>query len=344
MRKKATIKDVAKLADSSITTVSRVMNKTDYPVSEKLKERILQAAKELEYKPNLFGQMLKNGVSKEIGIVVPNISNPYYSQLVSVLEIEFMKHGYTTNICSSFNDAEVEQMHLDQLAQRQVSGIIISAVGEPEEIVQQLKSEKIKIVFFDQDYSDSLYHNVSFNFYKSSCLAVEWLIENDLTNIALLTPSLRRKSRRQIYRGYEDTLAKHNITINPNWMIQLEEDTREADEYKMGHLLAKQLLKLEHLPEAIVAVNDVTAFGIINTLKKSNIKVPEDISIISFDDIAFSKMFTPALTTMKQSSTNTGLETVKMLLAQINDENIEQNTVMIEPELMIRDTVKLKTK
>lgn len=87
MGKKTTIKDVAKLAGSSITTVSRVMNKADYPVSQALKDRILKAAEELNYKPNIFGQMLKRGVSKEIGIVVPNISNPYYSQLVSVLEV-----------------------------------------------------------------------------------------------------------------------------------------------------------------------------------------------------------------------------------------------------------------
>ncbi len=342
MGKKSTIKDVAKLSGSSITTVSRVMNKTDYPVSQELKDRILQAAKALDYKPNLFGQMLKRGVNKEIGIVVPNISNPYYSQLVSVLEVEFMEQGYTTNICSSFNDAEVERTHLEQLAQRQVSGVIISAVGDPEEIAEELESENLPVVFFDQDYSDSDYNNVSFNFYKSSCIAVELLIENDLTNIAFLTPSLRRKSRRQIYQGYKDTLDKHTIEVNPNWLIQLDKDKREADDYNMGHLLAKQLIKNESLPEAIVTVNDVTAFGIINTLVKSNIKIPEDISVISFDDIAFSKMFTPALTTMKQPSTETGLETAKMLLAQINDETIEHHTVMIEPELIIRDTVKLK--
>lgn len=342
MGKKTTIKDVAKLAGSSITTVSRVMNKADYPVSQALKDRILKAAEELNYKPNIFGQMLKRGVSKEIGIVVPNISNPYYSQLVSVLEVEFMEQGYTTNICSSFNDAEVEQMHLEQLGQRQVSGIIISTVGEPEDIIEMLKSEKLKVVFFDQDYSDSPFNNVSFNFYKSSCLAVEFLIENDLKEIAFLTPSLRRRSRKQILQGYQDTLTKHGIEPNPEWFIQLNDNKREADEYNMGHLLAEKLLEKKNLPKAIVAVNDVTAFGIINTLEKSNIKVPDDISVISFDDIAFAKMFTPALTTMKQPSIEIGQRTAEILLNQINDDTHSQQAVMIEPELIVRESVKLK--
>lgn len=343
MGKKATIKDVAKLAGSSITTVSRVINKADYPVSQALKERILRAAEELNYKPNIFGQMLKSGVSKEIGIIVPNISNPYYSQLVSVLEVEFMEQGYTTNICSSFNDAEVERMHLEQLAQRQVSGIIISTVGDPADVAGILNSDKLKVVFFDQDYSDSAYNNVSFNFYKSSCRAVEFLIENDLKKIAFLTPSLRRQSRKQILQGYHDTLAKHEIEANPEWFIQLEEEKREVDEYNMGHLLARKLLENKNLPDAIVAINDVTAFGIINTLEKSAIKVPDDISVISFDDIAFAKMFTPALTTMKQSSTITGQRTAEVLMGQITGNTHNQQTVMIEPELIVRESVKLKT-
>lgn len=342
MVKKPTIKDVAQLAGSSITTVSRVLNKSDYPVSEELKKRILEAADQLNYKPNLFGQMLKKGVSKEIGIIVPNLSNPYYAQLVSVLEAEFMEQGYTTYICSSFNDIEIEQMHLEQLAQRLVSGIIISTVREPDEIAKMLEAQKVPVVFFDQDYSQSNYSNVSFNFYKSSCLATEFLIGNGHEEIAFLTPSLRRHSRRQIYQGYQDTLKKYNIREQKDWFIELEEQKKETDDYNMGHLLAKKLLKKNELPQAIIAVNDVTAFGVINLLEESNIKVPDDLSVISFDDIEFAKMFTPSLTTMKQPSIKTGKATAKMLLEQIQSEEKNHQTIMIEPELIIRNTVKLK--
>lgn len=344
MKKRATIKDVAKLSGTSITTVSRVLNKSVHPVRKKLKKKVIEAARELNYKPNIYGQMLKSKISHEIGIIVPNISNPYYSQLISVIENEIISANYTSIIFSSFNDVEMEKRHIDTLIQRQVAGVMISSIGEVDSIIENLDNEKIRFVLFDQDYKDLYCDSVSFDFHKSSYMAVEFLINNGFKDIAFLTPPFDRKSRRMLYKGYIDALEDNGIKPKKELTIQSSESKTDNDEYKNGNYLAKLLLKQKQLPEAVVAINDITAIGIINELESKGINIPEDLSIISFDDITFAKMFTPALTTMRQPFYETGISTAQKLLKKIEGKEPDNNKIIIEPELIIRDTVKIKKK
>lgn len=342
-KKRPTIKDVAELSETSITTVSRVLNETDYPVKQKLVDRVLEAAKELNYKPNIYGQMLKNGVSNEIGIVVPNLSNPYYSQMISVIEQELISTDYTPIIFSSFNDVDLEKKHINTLLQRQVAGILFSSIGDVNYAIDIFKKENVEFVLFDQDFGNINADVISFDFYKSGYMAVEFLIQNNHKNIAFLTAPFDRPSRKLLYEGYKNALKDNNIKLSKELTIQLEKVQSQNDEYKNGNHLAQLLLKKDNLPDAVVAINDITAIGIINELEENGINIPEDLSVISFDDITFAKMFTPALTTIRQPYYTIATRASKMLLRNIRGKDIKFKKEVIEPEIIIRDTVKIKT-
>src|SRR5699024_1782734 len=139
-----------------------------------------------------------------------------------------------------------------------------------------------------------------------------------------------------------DALKDNDIKIKKELTIQSEKLESHNDEYKNGHYLAQLLLKQDNLPDAIVAINDVTAIGIINKLEDNAVKVPEDLSVISFDDITFAKMFTPALTTVRQPYYTTGTNASQMLLKKIRGQDIKSKKKIIEPKLIIRNTVKIK--
>jgi len=344
MNKKPTIKDVARISESSIATVSRVLNNSEYPVKQELRERILKVAEEIDYKPNIFSKMLKGAASKEIGIIIPSISNPFYAQLVSSVERECLKRNYIPIICSSYNDYDLEMRHIETLIQKQVAGIIMSNIGEVKKLTDKLNHEKMKFVLFDQYYKNMDYSSISFDFYKSGYMAVEFLISNSNKEIAFLTAPFDRLSRKMIFEGYKDALKNHNLPFNKKLVLVSEipngENVSNA-EFENGFLLADMLLKLKKLPDAIVAINDITAIGIIKGLNTKGVKIPEDISIIGFDDISFSSMITPGLTTMRQSSTITGTQGTRMLIDKIEGKKIENNNILISPELIIRNSVKI---
>ncbi|WP_058485692.1 LacI family DNA-binding transcriptional regulator [Defluviitalea phaphyphila] len=344
MGKKApTISDIAKLANVSIATVSRVLNNTNYPVKKEVREKVLKIAKELNYKPNIFSKMLKGGMSREIGVIIPSITNPFYAQLISAVEKECINRDYVPIVCSSYNSSKLEKKHLDMLLQKQVAGMLISTINTSKTFLKSLSSYNMKFVLFDQNYEDLEYDSVSFDFYKSSYLAVEYLIKCGHKDIAFLTAPIDRKSRKMIYKGYKQALRDNGLRFNRKRVVISSIKDMEFQgerEYENGKKLVKMLLKSETLPDAIVAINDMTAIGIIKELMSNKIDVPNDISVIGFDNISIGEMINPSLTTMHQPAYKTGTLAAKMLLDRIEGKEIENNKIILQPTLIERNSVK----
>lgn len=343
--KRITIRDVAKVAGASITTVSRVLNKSDYPVKKELREKIIRVAEELNYKPNIFGKMLKGGSSTEIGVIVPTITNPYYAQLVSVVEKECILRGYVPIICSSYNSSKLERKHLDMLIQKKVAGIIISTINSNEAFLSELIQNNIRFILFDQNYEGTDYDNVSFDFLKSGYMATEYTIKCGHRSIAMLTTPLDRRSRKLIYEGYRKALKDNGIHFDKKWLIVLpagDNKTGGDSDYENGKKLAKSLLNVGYLPDAVIAINDMTAIGIINELSVRGIRVPDDISVIGFDNILISFMVSPALTTIEQPTYETGYLATKILLDRIEGIEVKNSNILLQPSLIVRETVKRK--
>lgn len=345
MAYRPTIKDIARLSESSIATVSRVLNNTDYPVTEELRERILKVAQEINYKPNIYGKMLKGGQSREIGLLIPNISNPFYAELVSGVERVCIKNDYTPIICSSYNMKKLEKKHLDMLIMKQVDGILGSFIGDTKKEIQELNADNMRYVLFDQTPDDKNAYNISFDFFQSGYKAAEFLLQNDHHNIAFLSAPFDRKSRTKIYNGFLKAHEEFNLMFDEKNLIiheMPEADLERNAEIQNGALLVRKMLDTIGLPDAIVAINDITALGIIQELYACKYSIPEDVSLISFDDIPLAGMVTPRLTTMRQPAFEIGKEAAKMLINQIEGQFIETKSILIKPELIERDTVQMK--
>lgn len=343
--KRATILDIAEMAQVSTATVSRVLNDVDYPVSAELRKRVLAIAKDLDYRPNIFSQMLKGHTSKEIGVVVPSITNPFYAQLVSDVEKQCIEAGYVPIICSSYNSAQLEQNHMDMLQRQQVAGVLLSTINSNSAFVGKLNSLSVPCVLFDQFCEKFEGSSVTFHFQKGGYLATRYLLDMGHKRIAFASPPLDRASRKLIYKGYREALHEQGLRVSGKHLLIAPKAASEKvrrSSYESGVELAGMLLEETQLPDAILAVNDIVAIGLINALSERKIRIPYDVSILGFDDISFASMITPALTTVRQSTKKTAELAVSILTDQIKNEHMPPRRVAIEPELVERESVRKK--
>ena len=340
--KKATIYDIASEAGASTATVSRVLSNSGYPVKTEMRRKILDAAKKLNYSPNMLGRMLKKSESMDIGVIIPTISNPFYPQMVLGIELEARQSGYNILLCNSFRDVSTEKKYIESLYQKQVKGIIISSIDENHMFLKEMQDDGVKIVVFDQDIEDLKCCKVGFDHVKGSMMAVEYLVKMGHRNIAFLTSPMTRKSRKDTLEGFKLALLKNNLVFKKENVIvsESEEELQSGTyEFENGKRLAVKFLELADRPTAIFAVNDMTAFGIIQELLNNNVRVPEDVSVVGFDNIEISSMINPPLTTVNQPSFETGRQACKMLLDSMGDREHSDVSIMLEPSLVIRKSV-----
>ena len=219
MKKKTTIYDIAKSVGTSTATVSRVLSNSGYPVKEELRHVILKTAKDMNYSPNLIGRILKGIQSKEIGVIIPNISNPYYPQILLGIELEARKHGYNILLCNSFRDVETEKKYIESLYQKQVKGIIISSIDENHGFLREMQKTGVKVVAFDQDIEDIKCKKVGFDFISGGKMAVEYLIKMGHKKIAFLSSPVTKKSRKDTLLGYRQAMEANYIDIFPENIV-----------------------------------------------------------------------------------------------------------------------------
>jgi LacI family transcriptional regulator len=342
--KRTTISDVAKEAGTSIATVSRVLNNTNYPVRSELREKILKTANMLNYTPNFFGKSLKSGKSNDIGVVVPSLINPFYSEVIAGIEKACRKDGYNPIFCSSGNKPIKEKEFIDLLQQKYVEGILISTINEDSDYIKQLISCNTNIVFFDQQIPDFNGDSVTFDFYQAGMLSAQHLLEKGHQDIAFLSAPFERFSRRAIYKGFKEALLNAGTPFNETnlFISSMEDDVSVvgSDEFENGRKLARIFLDAHCSATAIVTINDITAFGIIQELIKNGHRIPEDISVIGFDNINLSAMINPPLTTVSQPSFEMGILAAKVLIDRIERQNKISTQISLKPAIVERESVK----
>lgn len=340
---RANIHDVAREAGTSPATVSRVINNTGYPVSAELRQKILQAAEKLEYTPNALGRMLKKNESRDIGVIIPTIANPFYPQIVLGIEMEAKRRGYGVFLCNTFREEAEENRYIKTLFQKQVLGIALSSVTERHDLIRDLQRKGLKVVFIDQEASDVDAGKIGFNYIKGGHLVADHLVRMGHSNVAYLTSPLARRSRREQLEGFRMGLARHGLEI-PQCNVLVdgfeEESEQEVYEFECGSRLAGRLLELADRPTAVFTANDMIAIGAIRELLRRGVRVPDDISVVGFDNILLSSITNPPLTTIDQPSLETGRFVCRMLIGMIEGTETGNLTVSLEPTLVERGSVK----
>jgi LacI family transcriptional regulator len=334
--KNVTIKDVAKKANVSITTVSLVLNnKSDEAyISKETIELVRRVADELHYSKNYMASSLRSKVTHTIGLIIPEIDNGYYSRIVEKLDYILSNKGYTLFTAISNNDFEREISLFAQMEARQVDYLLFlpSSSALKEENSDRLHEtlEKIKIKFVVLDRKTKLNHHVEVvnDDFVGASFAVEHLINNGYKRIACLTGPKGVSSSDDRLEGYIKTLQKHNILVD-NSLIY------EGDySYKRALKISEKILKRDDV-DAIFAFNDSSAYAVYANCHKLNMKVGQDLALVGFDDNAFSELISPPLTSIRQDIDNICLTAVNKMFEETN----KREVIKITPKLIERKSV-----
>jgi len=329
----STIRDVAVAAGVSITTVSHVLNKTRY-VSDELKERVVRAMDELGYQPNVLARGLRSGQTKTIGLVVPDMSNLFFAEISRAVEDILFKEGYSLIICNSDDNPEKQNAYLGVLVAKQVEGIIFISTSFSEDFPGRLENTDIPIVFADREIPSTLIDVVLIDNEYGGFLATDYLINLGYNRIACITgPSELTPSADRV-NGYYHALDEANLPRRPEYIIAGD------FHYHSGEKAMLHLLGLDPKPDAVFVSNDMMAFGSIRAIRSCNLRVPDDISIVGFDDILLAQASSPALTTIAQPIQKMAENIVELLFVRMQATKLplEPRRIILKPELVIRDS------
>jgi len=330
----ATIKDIAKKAGVSISTVSYILNNTK-SVKQSTKERVLKAAATLHYRPNLIARSLKTKESLTIGIIIPDISNMFFNEIIRGIEDVADAHRYNVVICSTDENKEKEERHLATLVNKGIDGLIFIGTGHN---LESLHDVSIPKVIVDRRLGDEYYSVLTDNI-TGGYIATTHLLkkrEQQDSPVLFLTGPLTISSYKERYKGYKKALKDHNITFKREFVYQCEVNTEGG---KGG---ASKILQNENIPSGkpfgIFAANDLIAIGAINVLIEKGVKIPEDVQVVGFDDIPSASYVSPSLTTVNQPKYDMGKIAGELLLKQIRGEEIPKRETMLESVLVVRES------
>ncbi|MDA0120326.1 substrate-binding domain-containing protein [Vibrio sp. T11.5] len=330
----ATMKDIARLAGVSTSTVSHVINQSRY-VSEEISERVNKAAQELNYTPSALARSLKINRTNTIGMLVTTSTNPFFGEVVKGVERSCYQQGYNLILCNTEGDNERMRESINTLLQKRVDGLILmcsSLEGERIDVFE--KYPDIPVVVMDWGPMLFTSDKIQDNSLRGGYMAAKHLIESGHTEIGCITGPLAKHQAQMRYEGYKRALIEAGLEFNPNWII-------ESDfECEGGYEALNKMHAKGSLPSSIFVCNDMMSMGVINAAHEKGIRVPEELSIIGYDDIHISKFMTPALTTIHQPKYRLGKAAVEAVLKKLEGGETEPQVVQLEPTLVERKTVR----
>ena len=336
MHKKVTIKDIARMANVSHTTVSRALNDKSR-IRNATKEKILSIAKELNYRPDFIARSLVIRRTKTLGLVITTLANPFYNELAQGIETTARGLGYNIILCSTHSDLSTENQHIEMLRSKGVDGIIFSSAHMGDPNILALAEEAFPIVMVNRrTYHPVVKEKVDYvgiDNILGGYLAVEHLIRLDHKRIGVIGGSSESSVGFERLEGGKKALEAYGLKPMPHYF--LDGDFLKESGYRGG----KQFLKMEEPPTAIFATNDYMALGAYQAIVEEGVKVPEEMAIVGFNDIEFTAMKGIELTTIGQKKYEMGALSVKALIERIEGKRSEASQeVILRPELIIRRT------
>lgn len=334
---RATIRDIAEKAGVSITTVSLVLNGKELRIASATKKKIIQIANELNYRPNKLAVGLITKKTNTIGFIVPDISNSFFGELAKGAENEATNSNYNIILSNTNDNPDKDLEYMNILLDRGVDGIIMvpsyTSAGENSKKCYQLMEQCQKpLVLVDRIKIGGKYTSLATDHEMGGYLATKHLIENGHQKIACITGPLGILNSRLRFLGYKKALEDHKIAFRPKYV---EEGNYHVED---GEKLAINLFKQDIT--AIFAFNDLMAYGVYKAASRQGLRVPEDISVIGFDDLFYSGIMEVPLTTIHQPSYEMGEAAVRKIVEFLSNQNASNENVLYKPELIIRNSVK----
>ena len=322
------IREVAKLAGVSPATVSRVMNGTAN-VNEEKKKRVEAAIEETGFQPNELARALYKKSSKMIGMIVPDIENPFFSELAKAVEDTAYQNGYRILLCSSGGDEEKEAVNIQMFNQLRADGIVV--MTNCAETGKVLADCPIPVVLVDRKL-DGFKENalIEADNYKGGCLAAEHLVKCGCKNIVCMKEPTGYSSGRRRYEGYLDVCKKYNLK---------EQSVDCCYNYESGLRAAEEIIKKYPEVDGVVAGNDIVAMSVYKVFTRHGKKIPQEVQLVGFDDVGFGELFIPELTTIHQPIKEMGHLAAEIILKAVNGEPYEKKNVF-DVKLIERETTK----
>ncbi len=328
----ATIRDIAKLAGVSKTTVARALNNEGY-VREETRKKIEKAVKELNYTPNHIAKVMRTNKSATIGIFIPDYANPFYSELFKGIEEVTRKAGYMNLVCQTAEQSDVELFYIKELLKRQIDGIIYCTYNESNEGQKYLQkiSKRTPIVCMDPVFRDLGLSCVVSDGYNGTKMAVNKLIETGSKKIAYIKGPKAHAVTKERFQGYRDALIEAGIPVNDDYIY-------ESLDFKMssGSKAADYFLTLDEKPDAVIAATDVLSIGALKQFRSRNVKIPSEIRVVGFDNIPLTSLVEPSLTTVAQPISQLGMTAAQLLIQKINNNNLPEQQIVLECSLVER--------
>jgi len=338
-KKPATLSDVAREAGVVAMTASRAINDTGY-VSQEVRERVLAAARKLSYRPNMLARSLKGQRLKAIGIMLPDIANPFSAELVEGMKDVLELEGYTAFIALAGRGVDHERDGLQSFVDHRVDGLLVATLrtDKGDEFLRELGAQGIPMVTVGRDVKGMQVDCVTADHWKGAFDVTTHLIELGHKLIGFVgiaaedAPALRR------YQGYLAALEKAGLTVGPEYTVGPGYAPAFATQ-EDGYDGMMQLAKLDAPPTAVLARNDSAAIGVMRAAHTLGMKVPEDLSVTGFDNIPLAAFWTPALTTVAQPIREQGKIAARVLLDKIEGRSTaEAETRTMECELVVRES------
>jgi LacI family transcriptional regulator len=332
----ATIKDVAKRAGVSVGTVSNVLSGSANVAAER-RARVYAAIESLDYHPNYIARSLKARTTKTLGLIISDITNPFFPQLVRGAEDLAFQHGYLLITFNTDDKVDREKQILSVLRSRRVDGILLvvapNTTGDVSHI-RKIEQDGIPIVCLDRLPPGIALDSVSVDNAAAAQICVRHLISRGHRRISIITGGLSLQTARERLKGYH--LALREAGIEPDPELILEGNFRQVTGYRLG----KQLLLLHAPPTAVFVSNGMMTVGVVQALEESGLHCPTDLAVVSFDDLPFSDVFQPHLTALIQPAYQMGYEAAQLLIQRLQGKVKSKKRVQIRlvPELKIRDS------
>jgi len=333
-----TVKDIAKKAGVSPNTVSRALNNRP-DISQTTKNKILKIAREMGYVRNVYATILKSNVTHTIGVIMSDSSNPFFSEVFKGIDKAAREKDYQIIIMNSEGVYENEERFIKTLLERRVDGILLFPMQESYEDIRELVKEHFPIVLVGREIDEWNVDEIFSDEVKGGYIATKHLLEKGCKRIKMITDQLYNSASLGRLEGYKKALQEKGIPFCEE-NVKLCHHIHEGYHVQAGYDKTIEMLQRKEEFDGVFCYNDLIAYGVIKALKENGFRIPEDVSVIGYDDIAFSRLIEPQLTTIKVKKFEMGYEAFQMLHKRITAKKINNSSTrkVLDVELIVRDS------